>query len=151
MGRPACGGGANPGEAFSYTVGLTAVNHPEVVVTGLPFDAAQSFLNLVGAEVQKERRFMPGAVTSVFTSPNSPVIFIRADDTGGLTAVRQVYGQVEAVQMIWPDSAGRLPWMAGYNNAPEAQPLLGSRRLGSQCPGIVVAAPAEYAPHVGLS
>jgi len=30
---------------FSYTVGLSAFDHPEVVVTGMPFEAAKAFLN----------------------------------------------------------------------------------------------------------
>jgi hypothetical protein len=42
-----------------------------------------------------------------------------------LVAVRQVYGTFSAVQMVWPDSAGRFPWDAGYTNPPDAQPLLG--------------------------
>lgn len=51
------GAGDEPGEAaFSYTVGLTRFNHPEVVTQGLPFDVAQAFLNDIGAQVRAGRR-----------------------------------------------------------------------------------------------
>ena len=120
------GAGAELVEAsFSYTVGLTAMSHPEVVVTGLPFGHAQTFLNNIGADVRAGRRFEAGLTTDDLTRPGAAVVFITAADTSGLTAVGQVYGSVQAVQMVWPDSAGRLPWTEGYNNAPHAQPLLG--------------------------
>lgn len=120
------GAGAAKGEAaFTYTVGLTAMQHPEVVVTGLPSDVAKAFLNNIGQDVREGKRFSAGLVTDGLTTPSAPVVFIRADDVRGLTAVAQVYGRVEALQMVWPDSTGRLPWVQGYKNPPEAQPLLG--------------------------
>ena len=55
--------GAGPGaSAFSYTVGLTALDHPEAVVTGLHFEHAQVFLNNIGADVRAGQRFEPGRV-----------------------------------------------------------------------------------------
>ena len=120
------GAGAGPGEAaFSYTVGLTAMGHPEVIVTGLPFDHAQTFLNNIGADVRDGKQFAPGSSTEDLTGPGAPVFFLAVADTSDLTAVEQVYGKVSAVQMVWPDSAGHLPWVTGYRNSYEAQPLLG--------------------------
>jgi hypothetical protein len=120
------GAGAEPGEAaFSYTVGLTGLGHPEVVITGMPFDSSQAFLNLIGDEVRQGRRFAAGLVTEELTRPGAAVVFIPVHDVSGLAAVRQVFGQIEAVQMVWSDSAGRLPWHSGYANRADAQPLLG--------------------------
>jgi hypothetical protein len=120
------GEGTGPGHAsFSYTVGLTALGHAEVVVTGLPFNHALTFLNNIGADVRAGSRFPPGLVTDDLTGPGAPVAFLAVTDTSGLTAVEQVYGDVQAVQMVWPDSSGRLPWTEGHNNPSEAQPLLG--------------------------
>ena len=113
------------GTAFSYTVGLTGFGHPEVVITGLPFEHAQTFLNNIGADVRGGQRFSAGLQTEDLTEPGAPVVFIRAENTTGLTAVGQIYGVVEAIQMIWPDSAGNLPWTEAYRNRPDAQPLLG--------------------------
>jgi hypothetical protein len=114
---------------FSYTIGLTAMGHPEVVVQGLPFDVAHAFLNDVGQDVRMGKSFPAGTVTEDLTSPASPVVFIAVEDTSGLTAVEQVYGHVDAVQLVWPDSRGRLPWAEEYANAPWAQPLLGPAPL----------------------
>jgi hypothetical protein len=120
------GAGTEPGHAaFSYTVGLTAMGHAEVIVTGLPFEHAQTFLNNIGADVRTGTQFRPGLVTEDLTGPGFPVAFIAVEDASGLTAVDQVYGTVTAIQMVWPDSAGHLPWIPGYRNAPDAQPLLG--------------------------
>lgn len=119
-------GAGDAGEAaFSYTVGLTAMSHPEIVVTGLPFQSAHAFLNDIGRRVSAGEHFAPGLSTEELTGPDAPVVFIRADDVSGLTAVERVYGAVDALQMVWPDSTGQLPWAEGWRNPPGAQPLLG--------------------------
>jgi hypothetical protein len=110
---------------FSYTIGLTAYEHPEVIILGMPYESAQEFLNLIGDEVRRGARYGHGTMTGEFTDDDAPVVFIRAEDTQRLTAVDQVYGRVNALQMVWPDSTGRLPWQDGYRNSPGAQPLLG--------------------------
>lgn len=109
---------------FSYTIGLTALGHPEAIILGMPSDHASTFLNMIGDEVWRGGRFDHGTVTGEFTSDDAPVVFLRAEDTERLTAVAEVYGRIDALQMVWPDSTGRLPWQNGYRNPPEAQPLL---------------------------
>jgi len=110
---------------FSYTIGLTALGHPEVIILGMPWKSAHEFLNLIGDEVRRGGRYQPGTVTGELSDEDAPVVFIQALETDRLTAVEQVYGRVDALQMIWPDSTGRLPWQAGYRNGPAVQPLLG--------------------------
>jgi hypothetical protein len=36
------------------------------------------------------------------------------------------HDSVQAAQIVWTDSADRLPWEPGYANPPGPQPLLGS-------------------------
>jgi hypothetical protein len=110
---------------FTYTIGLTALGHPEVIILGMSEKSAHEFLNMIGDEVWRGARYEHGTVTGDFTDGDAVVVFIRAEDTHRLTAVEQVFGRVDALQMIWPDSTGRLPWQDGYRNPPEAQPLLG--------------------------
>nr|WP_256871665.1 DUF4262 domain-containing protein [Paenarthrobacter nitroguajacolicus] len=117
--------GAGHEAAFSYTVGLTAVGHPEIVMEGLPFEVAQAFLNLMGEEVKAGRRFTPGSITTDLTDSPAPIAFISVENITGLTAVAEVYGEVNALQAIWSDSTGRLPWESSYRNSADAQPLLG--------------------------
>ena len=62
------GAGDQPGEAaFSYTVGLTAFDHPEMVVVGMPFEHSQGFLNLIGSLVRDGRTFLHGTTTRDLT------------------------------------------------------------------------------------
>ena len=112
---------------FAYTVGLTAFGHPEVVVMGMPPEHSATFLNLIGDEVRQGGVFGHGTVTTEFTSDDAPVVFLTAEDTDRLTAVEQVSGTVDALQMVWPDSTGRLPWDPGYRNGPDVQPILTRR------------------------
>ncbi|MEU2350912.1 DUF4262 domain-containing protein [Modestobacter sp. NPDC049651] len=120
------GGGGAAGARYSHTVGLTAGGHPEVIVTGLPFEAGEKYLNLAGRAITAGARFTPGAATTVLTDVDSPVVFLAVTDAERLTVAEQFYGRpVEALQLVWPDSTGLLPWQEGHRNPPTAQPLLG--------------------------
>jgi hypothetical protein len=113
------------GISFAYTVGLTAMGHPEVVEQGLPNDVGHTFLNVVGEEVRGGRRFEPGSIVNDLSAGGQPVAFVRVDDTSGLTAIERVYGVVNALQLVWSDSAGRLPWDPDFAPGADRQPLLG--------------------------
>ena len=117
---------ADPAQCLSYTVGLTAYGHPEVVMTGLPPEVGQAFLNIVGEIVVREGgQFTAGETTTELADgPAMPVIAVT--DTSELTAVKAIYGDVPALQIVWTDSSGRLPWEAGYANPPGSQRLLGT-------------------------
>ncbi|WP_299958101.1 DUF4262 domain-containing protein [uncultured Modestobacter sp.] len=122
------GGGTSPADPrYSYTVGLSAWQHPEVIVVGLPFPAGEKYLNLVGEAVRAGARFGPGVSTTALTDPDSPVVFLTVEDTTRLSVAEQFSGSVDALQLIWPDSTGLLPWQDGHRNPPGAQPLLGPR------------------------
>lgn len=86
---------------------------------------ALTFLNNIGDDVRNGKRYQDGMTTDQLTEPGAPVVFIRAERVDALTAVEEVYGHVEALQMVWCDSSGHLPWQEGYRNGPDIQPLLG--------------------------
>jgi hypothetical protein len=109
----------------SYTVGLTAVGHPEIVLLGLPAAVAQDFLNAVAEKVRSGGSYTHGQRTADFTDDNGPVVFLRVEEPDRLVSAREMYGSVEALQLVWPDSAGHLPWEPGHRNSPDVQPLLG--------------------------
>jgi hypothetical protein len=121
------GGSSTEDPRFSHTAGLTAFGHPEVIVVGLPFEAGEKYLNLVGEAVRAGARFGPGAETRALTDADSPVVFLGVADTSRLALVEQLYGPVDVLQLVWPDSTGKLPWEEGHRNPPQAQPLLGPR------------------------
>ena len=120
-------GGGSPGDPrYSSTVGLTAFGHPEVIVVGLPFEAGEKYLNLVGEAVRNGARFAPGAATTALTDASSPVVFLQVEGDPRTTVAEQFYGSIEVLQLVWPDSTGKLPWEEGHRNPPSAQPLLGT-------------------------
>lgn len=118
---------ADSAKCLSYTVGLSGHDHPEVVMTGLPPEVGTAFLNIVGEIVVREGgHFAVGeATTELADGPAMPVLEVT--DMTDLTAIRAIYGDVPALQIVWTDSAGRLPWEAGYANPPGSQRLLGPR------------------------
>ena len=118
---------ADPSMCLSYTVGLTSYGHPEVVMTGLPSEIGTAFLNIVGETVVREGgRFTAGeATTELANGPAMPVLEVV--DKTDLTAVKAIYGDVPALQIVWSDSRGRFPWELGYGNPPGSQRLLGPR------------------------
>ena len=69
-------------------------------------------------------RFTPGeATTELADGPAMPVLAVL--DKTDLTAVEAIYGDVPALQIVWTDSAGRLPWEPGHANPRGSQRLLG--------------------------
>jgi hypothetical protein len=124
-------GGGNPGDPrYSTTVGLTAFGHPEVIVLGLPFEAGEKYLNLVGEAVRGGARFTPGVTTTALTDETSPVVFLQVDDDPRTSVAEQFHGSIEVLQLVWPDSTGKLPWEEGHRNPPGSQPLLGPLPAG---------------------
>jgi hypothetical protein len=110
---------------FAYTIGLTALDHPEVVIYGLPAEAAHEFLNDIGSRVQAGSRFTADRIATDLAEDDLPMAFIAVLDTADLTAVDEIYGAVDALQMVWPDHNGRFPWAEGYSLAADVQPLKG--------------------------
>lgn len=101
--------------AMSYTVGLTALGLPEIVVFGLPQDVARHLLNAAGT-LLRERRLPTD--TPVEEIANLPLVFksIPADvaEENLRVAAARAKGPIAALQMIFPDPKGLFPWEAGF-------------------------------------
>ncbi len=141
---------ASKGESranFSYTVGLSAVGHPEIVVEGLPQESAHAFLNVVAQAVrERSESFRAGTIRTDLTVDPAPIVFTRVDDVSELDAISLVYPdleRVEAVQLVWTDSTGRLPWHPGYNNS------LDQQRLRGPVPAAALQLPVPQVPPAG--
>lgn len=94
-------------------------------MTGLPPEVGIAFLNIVGEIVVSEGgRFQAGETTAELADgPPMPVIAVT--NKSALTAVAELYGDVPALQVVWTDLLGHLPWEPAYANQPGSQPLLG--------------------------
>ncbi|MFC3241248.1 DUF4262 domain-containing protein [Gordonia humi] len=112
---------------IAYTSGLTELGRPELVVTGVEPEYAGPVLNEAAARAVLTPDFGPGSRIEHLRSTNGyPLTAIGVIDTSALRITKLVFGQsFVAVQLVWPDRDGRLPWDRGYDLAPDEQPLLG--------------------------
>ena len=112
---------------WSYTVGLTALNKPEVVVTGMRADDAADLLNdvayhLTHADPPRHGEQIPW--------PGRPLLEVVrvAEPTAHLNVAASIYGpRVQAIQLVHADDRGHWPWDVGWRGMRGGQPVLGAR------------------------
>lgn len=138
--------------AFAYTVGLSRKDHPELVCDGLPQDSSYALLDQLGRRVVEDGVVLEHGqlfhADAADADQGLPVAIITAEDDDDLTAVAQLYGARSALQVIWPDSTGRLPWHQDYANPPQLQRLRGPvpvELLSLPCPDVP---PSPAAAHL---
>jgi Domain of unknown function (DUF4262) len=107
------GAGEIPG--FAYTIGLQKTfDEPELLVFGLPLEAAQRLLNIVGERIREGQRFEPGSAYSGLVAAHD-IRFREVLDPASLRAhvgyALWYYGQtpLRLFQLIWPDENGHFP------------------------------------------
>ena len=119
--------GTNP--MLFYTVGLAQKGLPEVVVTGLPMDAAQSVLNVFARKLVNgtfpldEDAIQSGAkFDDVLEGYKAKLRWVAPAHVRELR-VAKVIAQTEdfkALQIVWPDREGRFYGEAGFEDKYEA-------------------------------
>ena len=118
---------------FAYSLGYYAnFRQPEVIVFGLPARAAQQFLNIVAIRFAGERRpyetFKPYEdIAQGMRIAFIPVARRHYPTYFGYAGwfYRSVEADFPALQMVWPDKQGRLPWEEGHDKSfAKYQPLL---------------------------
>jgi hypothetical protein len=124
-------GGGDGSLPFAYTVGLTAVGHPELMLVGsLGFKVAAAILNGLAARVLTGgARFTAGDVppevlVGFDVMMAGPVPAARLPDYPPAIAKR-LYGaaRVTVLQVVYQDDGHRWPWDPAYNLATR-QPLV---------------------------
>ena len=111
----------------AYTSGLTELGRPELVVTGVDPEHAGPVLNEAAARVVLTPAFGAGTTIDGLRSTNGyRLTAIDVIDASPMRVTSLLFGQsFQAVQLVWPDRDGRLPWDRGYALVPDEQPLLG--------------------------
>lgn len=119
---------------FSFTVGhFYKENHPEIIVIGLKPETAQQLLDIAALKIAGGKaRIEPHREYSDFTESLSlrfiPVSLEHYREYLGYANwfYGSLPGPYPALQMVWPDKAGRFPWEPGFDTtfAP-LQPILG--------------------------
>lgn len=102
---------------YAYTIGLHAFDHhPELLVSGLPGTSAARILNLLGERVRHHERLSAGQRLTL-----APLLTIELRSITPLASDQLLLGAnhlyrdpdgpaVPALQAIWADGRGRLPW-----------------------------------------
>lgn len=118
-----------PATVFAYTVGLTALLVPELLIAGLPPEVAHTLLNDLALRVYDTMgRFTHGQRISDLIADYDAIIVegpATEDLPPGFAIARYGPDRVRLQQVVWPDPAGRFPWQAGYHIDPKVQPLIG--------------------------
>jgi hypothetical protein len=114
--------------SFAYTIGLTRFHgHPELMVSGLDQEAAQSLLNRLGGEVGSGAWFTPGQV--IRQTGKHRCQFVALADPSRLVEAQEMYaseaGLVPGLQVVYTDHYGRWPWDPRWPDGQLAQPLFG--------------------------
>lgn len=123
----------NEGPSFSYSLGFYAnYGQPEIILLGLPQETAHQLLNIVAIRFAGAKQPYETYKAYDDIADGMRIAFIpvaRNHYPPYLGYAGWFYGSVKtefpALQMVWPDREGRLPWEPGYDGAFAAmQPLL---------------------------
>lgn len=102
-----------PVGSFAYTVGLTEVGHPELMIAGLPFEISQALLNDAATRVRAGEHLSPGQrVDWLLRSYDVVVTDVVTAEVG--VATRLYDRDIVVRQLVWPDKAGHYPWDEDY-------------------------------------
>jgi len=112
---------------FAYTIGLHEHGLPELLVAGMPPERANLVLNTVaeyirrgGRPVPGERMLIDGELLLDFVQVQHPMAHLKF--------AFSIYGpDMRALQLVWPDDNGHLPWCAEFSNGGVRQPVFGVR------------------------
>jgi hypothetical protein len=116
---------------FNYTVGMVEYSHPDLIIMGM--DNASQHLIIASAvkAIEDGLIFRANTYSQFVLEGNYRVAFIEVDDIMTehypMTTTRRFYGDVEALQIVWPDSADRFPWHSDFDrDYIDRQELLGT-------------------------
>lgn len=112
---------------WAYTVGLTALERPELVLTGMSPTQAAVLLN---AEAAYRAHIDEPTTPRQFRLRDGPLVEVVtvAEPSAHLHIATALYGDtVKAIQLVHADRRGHWPWQAGYRGLRGGQPVLGVR------------------------
>jgi hypothetical protein len=110
------------GPGFAYSFGLyERYRHPEIIIFGLPLDTMHRLINDIGKQVSGGKQYGDGDqsrdlledYTCVFRRVNP----LRYRSTLTWTVWYYQSASFPALQLFWPDKAGRFPWDQGCSES----------------------------------
>lgn len=119
------GVGGNP--PWTYSVGMTIMNHPDIVVAGIHPDAGNEIINGICDRVKEGERFSAGSIAEKVIK-KYPVVFkavdpanydeffgIGRDVTDLIVSNFPERKDTGILQMVWPDKDGKFQWEEGFD------------------------------------
>jgi hypothetical protein len=112
---------------YSYTLGLTDRELPELVITGLPHKRAADALTRAAWDLLAGETLAPGK--RIRTVEGLLAEVVKVDEPGAhLDVAADLYGQqLAALQLVYTDQRGRWPWDRKFRDGQGGQPVLGAR------------------------
>ncbi|HEY6495010.1 MAG TPA: DUF4262 domain-containing protein [Trebonia sp.] len=112
---------------YSYTVGLTERELPELLITGLSKGRAAEVLIAVAERVLEAGAPATGA--RIRLPGRRPGEVIQVSEPGvHLGVAADLFGdRLSAVQLVYADQRGHWPWDKDFRNGRGGQPVLGPR------------------------
>lgn len=104
---------------FAYTAGLERTwDHPELIMLGVDWPHSRELLAAAVERVAAGETFAPGRRCPGLL-PAGDAAFVEVSHAHrffNLTYARWLYGGADfrALQLVWPDAAGRYPWDEGF-------------------------------------
>lgn len=110
---------------FCYSVGFTALNHPEMIVYGMLGEQSHAVLDLAYNLVKDGKKFVNGEETQDLCMPpyQCSILAVPGDGYPASAAIAK-YGEIKLLQIIWPDRNNNFPWEEDYQFPKEGQPVL---------------------------
>lgn len=119
------------GPPFAYTIGLFGLDHPELLIFGLPPRPTAQVLNAFGERIRQGENVMPGQVYTLAGIPHRFAIEVVPNPGEIALGANDFYRRppehsVPLLQLSY-DEQGLFPWEDGYPH-PDAQPRPGTFR-----------------------
>lgn len=119
-----------PGEReppFAYTIGLTGLDHDELIIFGVSAETAGAALNTLGERIRGGSRIVPGELQTFEQWPHRlHALELPNPEDLLLAACRYYQHPVAALQLVWDDKWGHFPWEPSYDPPGWLQPLPGT-------------------------
>lgn len=114
-----------PHPPWAYTVGLTRLGRPELVVTGMSLHRATHLLNDMAAHALHADNPKLGELVELADGPVIQMVAV-AEPTAHLLIATEMFGpRIRALQVVHADDRGQWPWESGYRGVRGGQPVLG--------------------------
>lgn len=112
---------------YSYTVGLTELGLPELLITGLAKERAAKVLIAAANTMLDAAALTVGARIQLPGKRPGEVVRV-AEPSVHLPVSTDLFGdRVTALQLVYADIRGRWPWDKNFRNGRAGQPVLGPR------------------------